>query len=172
MIPMDLESDHFSPWSKATKAILMAINYLHSSLVTPSRGSKTACLEDHSRTCKWLITMVCKWLEGVPQPYLGDLLTTVINHLLTGMIVPPSSVVLLFIWVKKMSVFYIILSYMLKEIPHTPKGTYWKTAFTRWSKKRVKIHWFVVQLKLERQSWQAFFGGWFLPWKVCGKVSV
>ena len=25
-------------------------------------------------------------LEGVPQPYLGDLLTLVINHLLTGMI--------------------------------------------------------------------------------------
>ena len=27
-----------------------------------------------------------KWLEGVPQPYLGDLLSMVINHLLTGMI--------------------------------------------------------------------------------------
>ena len=25
-------------------------------------------------------------MEGVPQPYLWDLLTTVINHLLTGMI--------------------------------------------------------------------------------------
>ena len=25
-------------------------------------------------------------LAGVPQPYLGDLLTVVINHLLTGMI--------------------------------------------------------------------------------------
>ena len=25
-------------------------------------------------------------LEGVPQPYLGDLLTMVINHLRTGMI--------------------------------------------------------------------------------------
>ena len=39
---------------------------------------------------KWLVTPICKpWnghLEGVPQPYLGDLLTTVINHLPTGMI--------------------------------------------------------------------------------------
>ncbi len=39
---------------------------------------------------KWLVTPVYKprkgHLEGVPQPYLGDLLTMVINHLLNGMI--------------------------------------------------------------------------------------
>ncbi len=34
---------------------------------------------------KWFTTMVSKWLEG-EQPYLGGLLTMVINHLLTGMI--------------------------------------------------------------------------------------
>ena len=47
-------------------------------------------LEDHPSGCKWLITPIYKpWkghLQGVPQPYLGDLLTMVINHLLTGMI--------------------------------------------------------------------------------------
>ena len=41
-------------------------------------------LEDHPRTCKWLVTHLAH-LEG-EQPYLGDLLTMVNNHLLTGMI--------------------------------------------------------------------------------------
>ena len=46
-------------------------------------------LEDHPRTCKWLVAHIYKpWkghLEG-EQPYLGDLLTMVINPLQTGMI--------------------------------------------------------------------------------------
>ena len=45
---------------------------------------------DHPRTCKWIVTTLYKpWkghLEGVPQPYLGDLLTVVIKHLLSGVI--------------------------------------------------------------------------------------
>ena len=50
-------------------------------------------LEDHPRTCKWLITSIYKpWkghLEG-EQPYLGDLLTMVINHLYTIWNDPPT----------------------------------------------------------------------------------
>ncbi len=40
-------------------------------------------LEDHPRTCKWLVAPIISHLghlEG-EQPYLGDLLTMVINHL-------------------------------------------------------------------------------------------
>ena len=43
---------------------------------------------------KWIITMVCKWLEGVPQPYLdllrGLTITMVINHLRVLGAHPPS----------------------------------------------------------------------------------
>ena len=48
----------------------------------------SGCLEDHPRTCKWLVTPIYKHLGhlGGEQPYLGDLLTMVINHLLNGMI--------------------------------------------------------------------------------------
>ena len=46
-------------------------------------------LEDHPRTGKWLgsppFISHLGHLEG-KQPYLGDLLTMVISHLLTGMI--------------------------------------------------------------------------------------
>ena len=47
-------------------------------------------LEDHPRTCKWLGSPLfvshSGHLEG-EQPYLGDLLTMVIDHFLTGMII-------------------------------------------------------------------------------------
>ncbi len=47
--------------------------------------------EDHARTCKWLgsppfISQQKSHLEGEQQHYLGDLLTMIINPLLTGMI--------------------------------------------------------------------------------------
>ena len=49
------------------------------------------CLEDHRRTCKWLgsppfISYLIRPFGRGTLPYLGDLLTVVINHLLTGMI--------------------------------------------------------------------------------------
>ena len=52
-------------------------------------GEWKGYLEDHPRTCKWLglplFTSDLGYFEG-EQPYLADLLTIVINHLLTGMI--------------------------------------------------------------------------------------
>ena len=47
--------------------------------------------EDHARTCKWLgsppfISQQKSHLEGEQQHYLVDLLTMIINHLLSGMI--------------------------------------------------------------------------------------
>ena len=45
-------------------------------------GSHLVSGEDHPH----LQAMKFGHLEGVPQPQLGDLLTMVINHLLTGMI--------------------------------------------------------------------------------------
>ena len=46
------------------------------------------CLEDHPRTCKWLVTSFISHLDHLEgeRPQLGDLLTMVIDHLLTGMI--------------------------------------------------------------------------------------
>ena len=45
------------------------------------------CLEDHPRTCKWLgsppsISYLIRPFGRERLPYLGDLLTVVINHLL------------------------------------------------------------------------------------------
>ena len=73
-------------WGNCCEAVSILVSYSHSYL--PCNFSKDGHhLEDPPRYRKWLVTPMYKPFSPFrEQPYLGDLLTMIFNHLLTGMI--------------------------------------------------------------------------------------
>ena len=84
------------------------------------RRGKTRYLEDHPGTCKWLVTPFMSQLghlEG-EQPYLGNLLTMVINHLLNGIINHLLNGMLLQVWTHKPVVWLQIITKIWMKLIH------------------------------------------------------
>ena len=91
MYTFPLQNDHCFLTSIFEKKDILMIFDSEIPKISPSL--QPDYLEDHPRTCKWLVSPIYKPFSpfGRGITHLGDLLTMVINHLLNGMILQVSN---------------------------------------------------------------------------------